>query len=108
MNIHEIAEKTNLTFIVESDREIKSGYASDLLSIVMNKAQSESVWLTVQTHKNIVAVAKMTDIGAIVVCDGFTPDADTIESARKENIALLKSEDGIFALSGRLSVLGIK
>jgi len=108
MNIHEIAEKANLTFVVEGDKDIKSGYASDLLSIVMNKAQSESVWLTVQTHKNIVAVAKMTDIGAIIVCDGFTPDVDTIESARKENIALLKATDGIFALAGKLSALGIK
>lgn len=108
MKIHEIAQKANLTFVVEAEKEVKTGYASDLLSIVMNKAQSESVWLTVQTHKNIVAVAKMTDISAIVVCDGFTPDADTIESAAKEGIALLKSHEGIFALSAKLGTMGIK
>ncbi|MDD3802786.1 MAG: DRTGG domain-containing protein [bacterium] len=108
MKVSQIKEKLNLEYVVQSDNEAVSGYASDLLSVVMGKVKPQSVWLTVQTHKNIVAVAKMADISAIVICDGFSPDDDTVEAAQKENIPILKTDKGVFEIAGMLYESGIR
>lgn len=108
MKISQIKEKLNLEFTVQGENEAVNGYASDLLSVVMGKVKPQSVWLTVQTHKNIVAVAKMADIAAIIICDGFTADNDTIEAAIKENIPILKTEKGVFEIAGMLYESGIR
>ena len=108
MKISQIKEKLNLEYVVQGDNEAVNGYASDLLSVVMGKVKPQSIWLTVQTHKNIVAVAKMADISAIVVCDGFSTDDDTVEAAIKENIPILKTDKGVFEIAGMLYESGIK
>lgn len=108
MNIKDIIEKTGCIAAVESECDVKSAYICDLLSIVMNKAEAESLWLTVQTHKNIIAVAKMAEIPAIIVCDGFEIDADTIKAAEKEHIALLQTGKNAYELSGILHGIGLQ
>jgi len=42
----------------ELNKEIKDGYVGDLLSDVMGNAPAESIWLTVQSHVNILARLK--------------------------------------------------
>ncbi|MEO0280937.1 MAG: DRTGG domain-containing protein [candidate division WOR-3 bacterium] len=108
MKVSEIKNKLNLETVTEGDNDVEYGYVSDLLSVVMGKVKPKSIWLTVQTHKNIVAVAKMADISAIVICDGFSPDEDTVETAKKEGIAILKSEKNSFEVAGLLYNLGVR
>ena len=108
MNIKDIAEKSNLDFIVKKDSDIKSAYICDLLSIVLNKVKPGSIWLTVQAHKNIIAVAKMAEIPAIVICDGFAVDQDTLDAAMKEDIALLITNKNAYELSCMLHDFGIE
>ncbi len=108
MNIKEIKEKLNLKWVVEKDAEIKNGFACDLLSVVIANCPEDAVWLTVQGHKNVIAVAKMTDTKAIIVCCDAPVEEDAIQAAQKEDIALLKTSDGIFTIAGKLWEIGIR
>jgi hypothetical protein len=85
-----------------ADRGISSGYASDLLSDVMANAQADGVLVTVQAHKNAVAVASLVGLAAIVVCNSRPLPDDMIESARSEGVAIFRTRETAFEVSGRL------
>ncbi len=93
---------------VDDDIEINNGYASDLLSQVMSKAGEGSIWLTTQSHGNIIGVASMTGIRAIVVCEGHDVPEDVIAAADREGIVVLKSDEGMFSLAGKLYAQGVR
>ncbi len=82
--------------------EVRWAYTSDLLSDVMAGAQPGDLWLTIQRHLNIVAVAKLKDLGGIVLAKGIVPSSEVVEKADKEGIPILVSELPLFELSGRL------
>ncbi|MCK9304136.1 MAG: DRTGG domain-containing protein [Bacteroidales bacterium] len=105
MLLKEIAEKLSLkTFTpqVEMAKDVKGGYTSDLLSDVMGASKEGDLWITLQTHKNIVAVASLRELSAIILVKGFEPDRDTVEAATAENIPLLGTDLQTFEISGRL------
>lgn len=82
--------------------EISGGYVSDLLSDVIGNAKEGQIWITLQTHQNIIAVGSLKDISAIIVVKGNVPGADTIEKSNIENIPLLSTEMDTFNIAGRL------
>jgi predicted transcriptional regulator len=82
--------------------EIRGGYVSDLLSDVMGNAKEGEVWITLQTHQNIIAVASLKDIAAIIIVKGASPEADTIEKSNIENVPVLVTELDTFNIAGRL------
>ncbi|MDL2239679.1 serine kinase [Bacteroidales bacterium OttesenSCG-928-L14] len=104
MKISDLKEKLQLKTFgnADADKDILGGYASDLLSDVMGNANEGDVWITMQTHKNIVAVASLKDIAAIIISNGSLPDDDTIEAANTEGISLLGSDFGTFKLCGEI------
>lgn len=81
---------------------VTGGYVSDLLSDVMGNAKEGQVWITLQTHQNIIAVGSLKDISAIIIVKGLVPEADTIEKSNIENIPLLSTELDTFNITGRL------
>lgn len=83
-------------------REIKGGYTSDLLSDVMGHAKESDVWVTLQTHKNIMAIASLKDLAAIIVVKGHTPEEDTAAESEKEEIPILTTKEETFEITGRL------
>ncbi|MGE4490783.1 MAG: DRTGG domain-containing protein [Kiritimatiellales bacterium] len=82
---------SGLECIQPVDAEITGGYTSDLLSDVMAHLKEGDALITIQAHKNTVAVAALTGATAIIFCHGRNVDADVIEAAAKENIALFVS-----------------
>ena len=90
------------------DRNVTGGYASDLLSCVMAKAQPGNVWVTIQGHPNIVAVASLLDLAGIVVAEGMSIDAATLEKAEEENIPVLTTSLTTYTVVGELCKLGIR
>ena len=90
------------------DRPVGGGYASDLLSDVIGHGRKGDLWLTMQIHPNIVAVAVLKDLAGIVLVNGRQPDPATLEQAQREKIALLGAQAGTFDLAGRLYALGLK
>ncbi len=74
-----------------ADVEITGGYTSDLLSDVMAHLKEGDALITIQAHKNTIAVASLTGASAVIFCHGRTVSADVIETAAKENIAVFVS-----------------
>jgi serine kinase of HPr protein (carbohydrate metabolism regulator) len=85
-----------------SDREITGGYTSDLLSDVMGHAESGVIWITLQTHKNVIAIASLKELAAVILIKGNNPDADMIAQAEEEGIPVLGCDDQAFELTGKL------
>lgn len=88
-----------------SDIDIKSGYTSDLLSDVMAHAKEDSVLITIQAHKNSVAVASMIDLPAIFICNKRPIPEDMIKAAQDEEIGIYRTSDSQYELSWKLHQL---
>lgn len=94
---------TNHTPAIDPETvEIAGAYVSDMLSDVMGSAKPDQVWITIMKHLNVIAVASMTGIPAIIFSKGNTPDAVVCDKALDENICLISSELSTFELSGML------
>lgn len=89
------------------DREVKGGYAGDLLSDVMAHSKAGDVWVTIQGHPNIVAVATLRDLAGVILANGRQPDAETVQRAEEEGIPLLCTSLPTYEVVGRLYRLGI-
>ena len=89
------------------DREVEDGYCGDLLSDVMANAPHGSIWLTIQAHQNIVAVAVLREMAAIVLVNGRAPDEDAKAKADEEGIPILTSPLSAYQLAGELFAAGI-
>lgn len=84
------------------DAEIVSCYTSDLLSDVMANAGDATVLITIQAHKNSVAVASLNEIRGIVICNDRPIPEDMTAAAANEGIGLLVTEKSQFEVSGLL------
>lgn len=84
------------------DRIPKGVYVSDLLSDVIGKAQEDMLWITSQAHRNIVAVASLKELSAIIVVNGREIEKDVLESAESEGVVVLSSEMPAFETAGIL------
>jgi len=110
VKLTELIQKLNLDVRSAKDslqREVTGGYASDLLSDVLAHSKEGNLWITLQIHHNIVAVASMKDLAGIVLVNGREPEQETIEKAEAENIAIMVTEMPTFELVGRLYGLGV-
>jgi len=88
-------------------REVRGGYASDLLSDVIAHAREGDLWITLQTHQNTVAVASMKGLAGIVLVNGRGPEDDTLARAQEEQIPLMVSSLPTFEVVGRLHNMGL-
>ncbi len=109
MIVQELVRQLELQVISagEMQREVTGGYASDLLSCVMAKARTGNVWVTLQAHPNVVAVASLLDLAAVIITEGIIPDDDTVARAQENRMTLLGSSQATFTVVGRLSALGV-
>lgn len=108
MNLRDIAEKLDLKLCSgDPDREVTGGYSSDLLSDVIANAQPDNLWITLQTHMNIVAVANLKGLAAIILVNNRQPEDATLQKAKEEDIAILSTDLHTFELVGRLYEMGV-
>lgn len=89
------------------DREIKGGYVSDLLSDVIANGRAGDLWITLQIHHNIVGVASLKNLAAIVIINGRQPEEETAKKAENEGVPIMVSKLPAFELVGRLYDAGI-
>jgi hypothetical protein len=111
MKLADLVDKLNLEVRSARDRlgqEVTGGYASDLLSDVIANGCEGNVWITLQIHQNIVAVAVMKDLAGIILVNGRQPEEETVEKAEAENIPVMVSNLPAFELVGRLYGLGVR
>ena len=110
MKLKELAERLNLELTnpnAPMEAEVKTGYSSDLLSDVLANSVEGDLWVTRQTHLNIVAIAVMRDLSGILLVNGAQPDPDTLEKAAEKMIPIFRTALPTFEIVGRLHQLGV-
>lgn len=111
MNLQQIIERLNLNVLTDTRDftliQPEGGYTSDLLSCVMAGAKNNYLWITLQAHINIVAIAALLEIAAIIITENATPDAATISKANDQGIILLSTPKTTFEIDGKLWEMGI-
>lgn len=110
MKLSEIIEKLELEIVTGfdfSEKQVTGVYIGDLLSLVMSKAQQNYLWITIQTHINIIAVATLVELAGIIIVDGMEIDKDTIEKANEVGIPLIKSNLSAYDVACQLKEIGM-
>ncbi len=107
MKLSEVVENLNLKIFATggydlSKIEVNGGYISDLLSDVIAGVSKGDIWITIQRHLNILAVAKLKDVSAVLIAKGLSPDDNTIEKAQEEGVVLLGTDLSTFEIAGKL------
>jgi len=111
MRVSEAAARIEGTVITAGDaaeREVLGGYASDLLSDVMANSREGDIWVTMQKHVNIVAVAHLNGLAGIILVNGREPEPDTVKRAEEQHIPVLTTQLQAFEVVGILYSLGIR
>jgi hypothetical protein len=105
MKFKEITKKLNLDVLTakdKSDSEVSGGYTSDLLSDVIANSQEGNIWITLQTHQNIIAVARLKELAGIILVNSRKPDEETLKKAEEEKVPVCMTEESAFQISGKL------
>jgi serine kinase of HPr protein (carbohydrate metabolism regulator) len=109
VTVKDLESKLNLKPLNQvSDTEIDGAFISDMLSDVMAGAQAGNVWVTVQTHKNIVAAANLVDVPAIVVVRGKKVPDDTLQMADRVGVTVFATDLDSYRIAVKLYEAGIK
>ncbi|MBF0557943.1 MAG: serine kinase [Nitrospirae bacterium] len=107
LTVSAVAEKLGLNVVVKGDMsQIVSGcYISDLLSDVMAHGKDDDLWITLQTHPNVVAVAVIKGISAVILTNERNPEPETIRKAEAEKVTIMVSSLNTFELAGLLYMM---
>ncbi|MBU1050462.1 serine kinase [Candidatus Bipolaricaulota bacterium] len=108
MRLSEIIDRLSLDVLTPAsdvDSEVTGAYCGDLLSHVLAKAAAGDLWITIQHHANIVAVAQVTGLQAVLIVDGRSPNEETLTRAKDGGIILLGTSESAFIMAGRLHTL---
>ena len=111
MKLKEITSKLELTTATkffDGERTVSGAYTSDLLSDVIANVKRDNIWVTLQTHVNIAAVATLKEVTAIIIVLNKEIDKDTLEKAESEKITILRTALNSYQVSGKLYELGIR
>jgi predicted transcriptional regulator len=111
MTLKEMVKQLDLAVLTGNDalgREVSGGYASDMLSDVLTHAGNGYVWITMQIHPNILAVASSKDLSGIIIVNGRKPEMETLKKAEQKQIPILMSPLSTYTVAGRLYELGVK
>ena len=105
MTVNELTAKYALTPVVvpDGEREVSGGYCGDLLSWVMGRAQQDNAWITIMSNMNIVAVASLSDVSAVILAEGVTLDQSVIDTASAKGVNILSSDKGTFELAAMIA-----
>ncbi|MDR0970764.1 MAG: serine kinase [Bacteroidales bacterium] len=105
MTVRQLAQELNMNIISGEkglDNPIEGGYTSDLLSDVMGNSEMGQCWITLQTHKNIMAIASLKEIACIVLVKGLLPNDDTKQQSNEEGIPILSTQKETFEITGEI------
>jgi hypothetical protein len=105
MTVKELANRFGYEVVCmpEPDREVTGGYAGDLLSWVMGRAESGDAWVTIMSNLNIVAVASLADPSCIVLSEGVTLDDGVKERAEQQSVNIVKSSKNTFSVCAEIA-----
>jgi hypothetical protein len=91
-----------------AEADLTGCYISDLLSDVLAHASHGMLWITVQTHRNVISCATAKDIGAVLFVCGRKPDPGVVTEADAEGIVLLSTKLAAYEAAGKLWEAGLR
>ena len=105
MTVNELAIKHLLTPVAlpDGDREASGGYCGDLLSWVMGRAGQDNVWITIMSNMNVVAVASLSGVSAVILAEGVTLEQGIVDAAVARGVNILSSGKSAFELAAMLA-----
>ncbi len=83
--------------------EVKTAYTGDLLSDVIANVEEDSVLITIQAHKNTIAVCSLSSMPAIIICNGRSCPDDMIKAAKENDISIFSTDDTQFLASVKIA-----
>ncbi|MFZ2398691.1 MAG: DRTGG domain-containing protein [Smithella sp.] len=110
MKLKDVKEILDAEIIVGTeklDMEVKTAFGADLMSDVLAFAKAGSLLLTGLTNSQIIRIANVMDIAAIILVRGKKPPIETINLAKEFKIPLLTTKYILFETAGRLYTKGI-
>ncbi|HHE71658.1 MAG TPA: serine kinase [Chloroflexi bacterium] len=111
LRVHDVVSQTGWAVLAGADHldhAVRGGYVADLLSCVMAGAEEGDLWITLQTHSNIVAVASLLGLAAIVVAEGAPVPEGTLTRAEEQEVVILSSPEPAYETACRLYTLGVR
>lgn len=105
MTVKQLGERTGFRLLTGTEslqNEVTHIYTCDLLSLVMGRAQQGDAWVTVMGNVNSVAVAALSDVACIVLAEGMILDADALQRATEQDIAVLASKLAVYETARRI------
>ncbi|HPR32892.1 MAG TPA: DRTGG domain-containing protein [Prolixibacteraceae bacterium] len=105
MKVCELIEALDLTLLAGAEaceQEIRGGYVSDLLSDVMGNAREGNVWITLQNHLNVIAIASLKELSAVVLVNGNTLSEEVKQKADEEGIPVMMTRETAFSITGKI------
>ena len=110
MNLKEFSELSNLKCLnpdVLDERKVSGVFVGDLLSWVMGNAKEGQIWITVQGHLNVIAVAVLKEMPAIILSQSASFDEECLAKASEEKIAVFTSELASYECAKICAKLGL-
>lgn len=111
MKLQEIIDSLSLkveTPSADLNKEVSGAYVSDMMSDVMGNAKDGFLWITIQVHLNVIAVASLKNLSGIILVNSRVPAEDTLKKAIEENIPIMTTPLSAFDLVGMLYGLGLR
>ncbi len=108
MKVKDVVEALNLKVLSGADgleREVEGCYVSDLLSDVMGNADMGNIWITLQTHKNVMAIASLKELAAVILVKGQSASEDTLNQSNEEGIPFLSTDEETFDTAGKIYMM---
>ena len=100
MTVKEVAEKFPFKVLNRADsadeKEIKTVYCCDLLSIAMSRMTEDAAWVTVMSNMNTLAVASLTDVSCVILAEGVSVEDNMLTKAKEQGIALFSTDMPVY------------
>ncbi len=105
MTVLQLQQALNATEInlPTPNREVCGGYAGDLLSFVMGRAKENCAWFTIMTNVNVCAVATLTDVAVVVICEGCHADEVLVQRAKQQDVNVIATDLDVFQAISRVA-----
>ena len=105
MTVNELAGRFGFQAVAlpEPEREAAGGYVGDLLSWVMGRARSGNVWITIMSNVNVLAVASLSDVSAVLLAEGVSLEPALVQTAQEKGVNVLSTGLSAFEAAARIA-----
>jgi len=111
MQLSKIIKLVSATVVIDSgveDVDITSVCSADLLSNVLRYGKRGALLVTCLNQLQVIRSAELSDIPAVLLALGGTPEKDMIELAREKKVVLLTTFLPMYTTCGILYSAGLK